>query len=219
MHTRAVVLVQRERLCYSKKRCVSAAETCRHSGKPKCTCTAEERIIRGMKKDNIVLIGMPGVGKSTAGVILAKVLGYEFVDADLVIQKEEGKLLKEIIEEVGTDGFIAVENRVNSSLEVDHSIIATGGSVVYGKEAMEHLKSIGTVVYLQLPFEELNRRLSDIKGRGVVLKDGQTLKDLYEERVPLYEKYADITVNEYGLNVEQTIDKILSLRNEKKCKK
>ena len=153
-----------------------------------------------MKKDNIVLIGMPGVGKSTAGVILAKVLGYEFVDADLVIQKEEGKLLKEII-------------------EVDHSIIATGGSVVYGKEAMEHLKSIGTVVYLQLPFEELNRRLSDIKGRGVVLKDGQTLKDLYEERVPLYEKYADITVNEYGLNVEQTIDKILSLRNEKKCKK
>ena len=153
-----------------------------------------------MKKDNIVLIGMPGVGKSTAGVILAKVLGYEFVDADLVIQKEEGKLLKEIIEEVGTDGFIAVENRVNSSLEVDHS-------------------SIGTVVYLQLPFEELNRRLSDIKGRGVVLKDGQTLKDLYEERVPLYEKYADITVNEYGLNVEQTIDKILSLRNEKKCKK
>ena len=164
-----------------------------------------------MKKDNIVLIGMPGVGKSTAGVILAKVLGYEFVDADLVIQKEEGRLLKEIIEEVGTDGFIAVENR--------HSIIATGGSVVYGKEAMEHLKSIGTVVYLQLPFEELNRRLSDIKGRGVVLKDGQTLKDLYEERVPLYEKYADITVNEYGLNVEQTIDKILSLRNEKKCKK
>ena len=87
---------------------------------------------------------------------------------------------------------------MNSSLEVDHSIIATGGSVVYGKEAMEHLKSIGTVVYLQLPFEELNRRLSDIKGRGVVLKDGQTLKDLYEERVPLYEKYADITVNEYG---------------------
>ena len=129
------------------------------------------------------------------------------------------KKVEEIIEEVGTDGFIAVENRVNSSLEVDHSIIATGGSVVYGKEAMEHLKSIGTVVYLQLPFEELNRRLSDIKGRGVVLKDGQTLKDLYEERVPLYEKYADITVNEYGLNVEQTIDKILSSRNEKKCKK
>ena len=171
-----------------------------------------------MKKDNIVLIGMPGVGKSTVGVILAKVLGYEFIDADLVIQKEEGKLLKEIIEEVGTDGFIEVENRVNSSLMVEHSIIATGGSVVYGKEAMEHLRSIGTVIYLQLPYEELDKRLSDIKGRGVVLRDGQTLKDLYEERVPLYEKYADVVVNEYGLNVEQTIDKILSLRNEAKCK-
>ena len=172
-----------------------------------------------MKKDNIVLIGMPGVGKSTAGVVLAKVLGYQFVDADLVIQKEEGKLLHQIIDEVGTEGFIAVENRVNSSLNVEHSIIATGGSVVYGKEAMEHLREIGTVVYLKLPFEELNRRLRDIKGRGVVLKDGQTLQDLYEERVPLYEKYADITVDEYGLNVEQTIEKIMELRNELTCRK
>ena len=165
------------------------------------------------------MIGMPGVGKSTVGVVLAKALGYQFVDADLLIQEAEGKLLSELIEEHGTDGFIEIENRVNSQIQTHRSVIATGGSVVYGKEAMEHLKSIGTVVYLQLPFEELNRRLSDIKGRGVVLKDGQTLKDLYEERVPLYEKYADITVNEYGLNVEQTIDKILSLRNEKKCKK
>ena len=172
-----------------------------------------------MNRDNIVLIGMPGVGKSTVGVVLAKALGYQFVDADLLIQEAEGKLLSELIEEHGTDGFIEIENRVNSQIQTHRSVIATGGSVVYGKEAMEHLKSIGTVVYLQLPFEELNRRLSDIKGRGVVLKDGQTLKDLYEERVPLYEKYADITVNEYGLNVEQTIDKILSLRNEKKCKK
>lgn len=158
-----------------------------------------------MKKDNIVLIGMPGVGKSTVGVILAKVLGYQFVDADLVIQKEEGKLLHEIISEVGTDGFIEIENRVNANLATEHAVIATGGSVVYGKEAMEHLQSIGTVVYLELPFEELEKRLKDIKGRGVVLRDGQTLKDLYEERVPLYEKYADVTVNEFGLNVEETI--------------
>ena len=164
-----------------------------------------------MKKDNIVLIGMPGVGKSTVGVILAKVLGYQFVDADLVIQKEEGKLLHEIIEEVGTEGFIEVENRVNSSLEVEHSIIATGGSVVYGKEAMEHLKEIGTIIYLRLPFEVLNRRLHDIKGRGVVLKDGQTLEDLYAERTPLYEKYADVVVDEYQLNVEETVEKILDL--------
>lgn len=170
-----------------------------------------------MKKNNIVLIGMPGVGKSTVGVILAKVLGYQFVDADLVIQKEEGKLLREIIAEVGTEGFIEVENRVNASLQVEQSIIATGGSVVYGKEAMEHLKSIGTVVYLQLPFDELDKRLHDIKGRGVVLKDGQTLEDLFEERRPLYEKYADVVVNEYGLNVEQTVEKILELKDEITC--
>ena len=166
-----------------------------------------------MKKDNIVLIGMPGVGKSTVGVILAKVLGYQFVDADLVIQEQEGKLLHQIIDEVGTDGFIEVENRVNASMEADHSVIATGGSVVYGREAMEHLREIGTVIYLKLPYEVLQKRLSDIKGRGVVLRDGQTLKDLYEERVPLYEKYADITVNEFGLNVEQTIDEIVRLRD------
>ena len=163
-----------------------------------------------MKKDNIVLIGMPGVGKSTVGVVLAKVLGYQFVDADLVIQEQEGKLLREIIAEVGTEGFIEVENRVNASLMVRHSVIATGGSVVYGAEAMEHLSQIGTVVYLSLPFEILNKRLHDIKGRGGVLREGQTLRDLFEERVPLYEKYADITVDEYGLNVEQTIEKVVA---------
>ena len=164
-------------------------------------------------KDNIVLIGMPGAGKSTAGVILAKVIGYQFVDADLVIQEEEGKRLHEIIEEVGTDGFIEVENRVNASLTAEHSVIATGGSVVYGAEAMEHLKAIGTVIYLKLPYEVVRKRLSDIKGRGVVLKDGQTLKDLYEERVLLYETYADIIVDEFGRNVEQTVEEIVRLWN------
>ncbi|MBR5127114.1 MAG: shikimate kinase [Roseburia sp.] len=167
-------------------------------------------------KSNIVLIGMPGVGKSTVGVILAKVLGYQFVDSDLVIQKEEGKLLKEIIAEVGTEGFIEVENRVNASLAVTDSIIATGGSVVYGKEAMEHLREIGTVVYLSLPFEEIDKRLSDIKGRGVVLREGQTLKDLYEERKVLYEQYADIQIDETGLNVEETINAILKSRDTNK---
>lgn len=158
---------------------------------------------------NIVLIGMPGVGKSTAGVVLAKVLGYEFIDADLIIQQQEGKLLHEIISEVGTDGFIEVENRVNSGLDVEKAIIATGGSVVYGKEAMQHLKEIGIVVYLQVSYDILKKRLHDIKGRGVVLKEGQDLKGLYEERIPLYEKYADITVCEDNLNVEQTIEKII----------
>lgn len=158
---------------------------------------------------NIVLIGMPGVGKSTAGVVLAKVLGYQFLDADLVIQEEEKRLLHEIIKEEGTDGFIEIENRVNAGINVEQSVIATGGSVVYGKEAMEHLKEIGTVVYLKLPYETLEKRLHNIKGRGVVLKDGQTLYDLYEERVLLYEKYADVIVDETNLDVEQTIQKII----------
>ena len=153
-------------------------------------------------KKNIILIGMPGVGKSTVGVVLAKVMGYQFIDADLVIQEKEGKLLREI----------KVENRINSGIEAEHAIIATGGSVVYGAEAMEHLSRIGTVVYLKLPYRELERRLSDIKGRGVVLRDGQTLHDLYEERVPLYEKYADVIVDEHHLNVEQTIEKIMELK-------
>ncbi len=166
-----------------------------------------------MKKNNIVLIGMPGVGKSTIGVVLAKMLGYDFIDADLVIQEKEKKLLREIIAEVGAEGFIEVENRVNSSIEAEHAIIATGGSVVYGAEAMAHLKEIGTVLYLKLPYEELQKRLRDIKGRGVVLKDGQTLKDLYEERVPLYEKYADLTVDEERCSIEKTIDKILKLKD------
>ena len=152
---------------------------------------------------------MPGVGKSTIGVVLAKVLGYEFVDADLLIQKSEGKLLHEIIAEKGTDGFIEVENRVNSQINTRHSVIATGGSVVYGKEAREHLRSIGIVVYLKQNLKPLERRLRNIKGRGVVLKPGQTLAGLYKERGILYDKYADVIVDEYKLNVEQTLDAVL----------
>ena len=161
------------------------------------------------QKTNIVLIGMPGVGKSTIGVILAKVLGYSFLDADLLIQEQEGKLLREIIEEKGTDGFIEVENRVNASIRADRAIIATGGSVVYGKEAMEHLKEIGRGVYLKVSYAILEKRLADIKGRGVVLKEGQTLEILFEERSKLYEQYADIEVSEEGLDVEQTVEKLV----------
>lgn len=161
------------------------------------------------QKTNIVLIGMPGVGKSTIGVILAKVLGYSFLDADLLIQEQEGKLLREIIEEKGTDDFIEVENRVNASIRADRAIIATGGSVVYGKEAMEHLKEIGRVVYLKVSYAILEKRLADIKGRGVVLKEGQTLETLFEERSKLYEQYADIEVSEEGLDVEQTVEKLV----------
>ncbi|MCR5416285.1 MAG: shikimate kinase [Pseudobutyrivibrio sp.] len=161
-------------------------------------------------KENIVLIGMPGVGKSTLGVVLAKELGYQFVDADLLIQERENRLLKEIIAEEGVDGFLQIENDVNASINTTKTVIATGGSVIYGEKAMEHLGKIGEVVYLKLDYETLDSRLGSLKGRGVVLRDGQTLKTLYEERVPLYEKYADITVDEGGLDLEATLKKVLS---------
>lgn len=145
--------------------------------------------------NNVILIGMPGAGKSTVGVVLAKKLGYRFVDSDLVIQERKGMLLHQIIEEKGIDGFIKVENDINASLRMEQSVIATGGSVVYGREAMEHLKRIGTVVYLRLPFQEVEARVGDLNERGVAVREGQTLRDLYDERVPLYEKYADITID------------------------
>ena len=160
-------------------------------------------------KNNIVLIGMPGVGKSTLGVVLAKELGFEFMDADLLIQKREKRLLKEIIADEGVDGFLKIENDVNASINADKTVIATGGSVIYGHEAMIHLGEIGTVVYLKLDYETLDSRLGSLKGRGVVLKDGQNLKSLYEERVPLYEKYADVIVDEGGLDLESTLKKVL----------
>ena len=165
-------------------------------------------------KENIVLIGMPGVGKSTLGVVLAKELGYEFVDADLLIQKREKRLLKEIIADEGVDGFLKIENDVNASITSTKTVIATGGSVIYGAEAMEHLKKIGTVVYLKLDYETLDSRLGSLKGRGVVLKDGQNLKSLYDERIPLYEKYADVTVDEGGLGLEETLDAVLEKISE-----
>ena len=161
------------------------------------------------KKKNVVLIGMPGAGKSTIGVILAKVLGKDFIDADLVIQKKEGRLLREIIEQEGPDGFLAVEERVNAGICPDAAVIATGGSVVYGQRAMEHLGRIGAIVYLKLSYPAVESRLRDIRGRGVVLRDGQTLLDLYQERAVFYERYADVTVEEDGLGVEETLEKTL----------
>lgn len=161
--------------------------------------------------NNIVLIGMPGVGKSTVGVILAKELGYQFLDADLLIQKRENRLLKEIIEQEGVDGFIEIENQVNASIETDRTVVATGGSVVYGEEAMAHLKKIATVIYLRLSYEELEKRLGNLKNRGVVLREGQTLKDLYEERIKLYEKYADLIVDEENKGIEETLQAIVKV--------
>lgn len=161
-----------------------------------------------MEKRNIVLIGMPGCGKSTVGVVLAKNLGLRFLDSDICIQEQEERLLHEIISEEGLDGFLTIENRVNASLNVDKHVIATGGSAIYGKEAMVHLKEIGTIVYLQLPYEDIRMRLGDLAKRGVALKNGQSLLDLYEERVPLYEKYAEITVHCHGKEIREIVTEI-----------
>ena len=162
---------------------------------------------------NIILIGMPGVGKSTLGVVLAKVLGFQFIDADLLIQKQEGKKLHEIIREKGSEGFMKIENQVNSSIITDKTVIATGGSVVYFPEAMKHFGEIGPIVSLPVSLKALERRLGNLKRRGVILKKGQTLKDLYEERVPLYEKYADIVVDENGKDLEECLQLLLEKLN------
>jgi shikimate kinase len=160
--------------------------------------------------DNIVLIGMPGAGKSTVGVILAKVLGRSFLDSDLLIQEQEGKLLKDIIEAQGLEGYLAVENQVNRDIWADKSVIATGGSVIYCPEAMEHLRSIGTVVYIKLSYATINDRLGNIRQRGVVLRKDQNLRSLYEERCPLYEKYAHLIIDGEGLGMEELMEKIAS---------
>lgn len=143
-------------------------------------------------KNNIVLIGMPGCGKSTVGVVLAKNLGYKFVDVDIVIQEREGKLLSEIIDERGFEGFIKAEEEACLSVDGECTVIATGGSAVYGRAAMEHFREIATIVYIKLDFKEIRERLGDLHQRGVAINGDMTLMDLYEERVPLYEKYADV---------------------------
>ena len=163
-------------------------------------------------KTNIVLIGMPSCGKSTVGVLLAKRLGMSFLDSDLLIQEREGRLLHDIIREDGIDGFIRVENEVNAAIRAERTVISTGGSVIYGEEAMEHLCSIGTVIYLQIGYETLVERLGDYVHRGVVLPDGYTLRDMYDERSKLYERYADLTVRESrDTSLGETLEETLAL--------
>jgi shikimate kinase len=144
--------------------------------------------------DNVVLIGMPGCGKSTIGVLLAKLVGFSFVDTDLLIQQHENKKLYKIIEEDGIDYFKEIENKINAKLEVTKTVIATGGSVVYGKQAMEHLKKIGKVIYLKVDYDELLKRIDNFSTPGIVIENGKTFRDLYNERTILYEEYADIII-------------------------
>lgn len=152
---------------------------------------------------------MPGAGKSTIGVLVAKALGYDFLDTDLVIQKEEGMLLREIIAQKGLAEFKKIEERVNASVEAEDTVIAPGGSVIYGEKAMEHLREISTVIYLELSYKELTKRLGDLTKRGVVFENGQTLKDLYDERVPLYKKYAHLSIQTDGLNIGEVLEEVL----------
>ena len=167
------------------------------------------REIKLMKK-NLVFIGMPAVGKSTVGIVVAKRLGMQFIDTDLLIQEREGKLLREILAEKGQSGFLEIENQVNLAVDPENAVISPGGSVVYCREAMEHYKKIGTVVYLRASYQTIKKRIRNPKRRGVVLREGQTLRNLYDERAPYFEKYADITVCEDGCRIEETIENVLN---------
>ncbi|MBQ8228943.1 MAG: shikimate kinase [Clostridia bacterium] len=163
---------------------------------------------------NIILIGMPGCGKSTIGVLLAKAIQFGFVDCDLLIQRRCSMSLQSIIDTQGLDRFLNEEESTIVNFTDDNCVVATGGSAVYSQKAMEHLKKNGIVVYLSLPLEDIESRLTNIKTRGVAMTKSQTIGELYKERCPLYEKYADITVKTHNLNIEQTVEKIAeSIKN------
>ena len=169
-------------------------------------------ILDNMEPDkNIILIGMPAVGKSTIGVLLAKQLKYSFLDTDIYIQSRENKTLQEIIQAHGTDGFCDIEERYILSVNVSSHVIAPGGSVVYRQRAMEHLQSDGLIIHLDLALKHLQKRLDDVDARGVVIAAGQKLEDLYAERHPLYLKYADVTVVTDGLAPDQVVGEIINL--------
>lgn len=159
--------------------------------------------------NNIILIGMPGAGKSTLGVLLAKALSYDFLDTDIVIQNKCKKKLYEIINEKGIEEFLAIEDDILSKISVENTVIATGGSAIFGENAMANLKKDSVVVYIELSSEEIKRRINNITTRGIVMKPGKTIDDIYEERLPYYKKYADITVNADATTIEQAVCNIM----------
>lgn len=161
---------------------------------------------------NITMIGAPSCGKSTIGVMLANKLGMDFIDVDIIIQEQTGKLLKEIIAEQGTEGFIKIEGDIAASIEAENSVIAPGGSICYEDWAMEHLKAISTVVYLRISYDEMEKRIGDVVDRGVAIPDGYTLKDLYDERVKLYEQYADVIIDDTDTDhFDNVVDELQSV--------
>lgn len=156
--------------------------------------------------DNVVLIGMPGCGKSTVGVLLAKTLGMDFIDTDLLLQQAEGALLQQILQRQGVEGFLDAEERVLQALDCTHSVIAPGGSAVCRPAGMARLKELGRVVYLKVPLAELERRVDNMATRGIAMEPGQTLRSVYAQRAPLYEKYAGLTVEiPAGRTLEETV--------------
>ena len=154
---------------------------------------------------NIILIGMPACGKSTFGVVLAKTLGMSFVDTDLQIQEKTGRLLQDIIDHDGMDAFLEIEESLLTHVEAENTVIATGGSAVYSDRGMKYLRTIGEVIYIRLPLEEINRRLNNIKTRGIAMSPGESLEDIFNKRAPLYEKYADIIMDSTGLTLEEAV--------------
>ncbi len=158
---------------------------------------------------NIVLIGMPGCGKSTAGVLLAKALGMDFIDTDLIICASQKDKLQNIIESRGLEYFSKVESDVGKNLRSNNCVIATGGSMVLYPDAMENLKSLGKIVFIDVSYPELKRRVKNIKTRGITFREGESLRDLYEYRRTFYQKYADITLNVSSGTIEKTVRKII----------
>lgn len=159
---------------------------------------------------NLVLIGMPGAGKSTTGVVLAKALGYDFLDTDLLLQKQVDMTLQHYIDQKGMAAFIEAEAKVIQSLDMNKTVIATGGSVIYSPEAMAHLRSMGLIIYLKVSYEDLEKRLANFSSRGIAIRKGASLKDVYQERASLYDTYGDVVVDETGLTFEEVVHNIVA---------
>ena len=170
-----------------------------------------------MNKENIILIGMPGSGKSTCGVLAAKALLKNFFDTNLLLQGLEEKRLQDIIDDDGIEYFLRAEERAILSLDINATVVATGGSVVYSDKSMEHLKKSGKVIYLHLSYDTMVDRIKNITTRGVVVKEGDSLEDMYNERLPMYQKWADVVINCDNNTVEQTVEKIVKASSD--CEK